>query len=34
MKYIAKPSLEEILEVDRLTKEYAHKLINELGGKL
>ena len=34
MKYIAKPTLEEILEVDRLTKEYAHKLINELGGKL
>ena len=34
MKYIAKPTLEEILEVDRLTKEYAHKLIKELGGKL
>ena len=33
MKYIAKPTLEEILEVDRLTKDYAHKLINELGGK-
>ncbi len=32
MKYIAKPTLEDILEVDRLTKEYSHKLINELGG--
>ena len=32
MRYIAKPSLEEILKVDQETKEYAHKLINKLGG--
>lgn len=34
MRYIAKPSLDDILKVDQETKEYAHKLINELGGKL
>lgn len=34
MEYIAKPTLDDILEVDKLTKEYAHKLIDELGGKL
>ena len=33
MRYIAKPSLEEILKVDEETKKYSHKLINELGGK-
>ncbi len=33
MRYIAKPSLEEILIVDQETKEYAHKLINKLGGE-
>ena len=32
MKYIANPSLEEILLVDRLTKEYSQKLIGEFGG--
>ena len=32
MKYIAEPTLEQILLVDKQTKEYAHKLINELGG--
>lgn len=32
MKYIANPTLEDILEVDRLTKDYSHKLIRELGG--
>ena len=34
MRYIAKPSLVDILKVDQETKDYAHKLINELGGKL
>ena len=34
MRYIAKPSLDDILKVDQETKDYAHKLINELGGKL
>lgn len=32
MKYIAKPTLEEILKIDQLCKAYAHKLISELGG--
>ncbi len=32
MKYIANPSLEDILLVDRLTKEYSQKLILEFGG--
>lgn len=32
MRYIAKPSLEDILKVDQEAKEYAHKLINKLGG--
>lgn len=34
MRYIAKPSLDDILKVDQETKDYAHKLISELGGKL
>ena len=32
MRYIAKPSLEEILKVDEETKSYSHKLIKEFGG--
>ena len=32
MRYIAKPSLDDVLKVDQETKEYAHKLISELGG--
>ena len=32
MRYIASPSLEEILKVDQETKAYSHKLIIELGG--
>ena len=33
MRYISSPSLEEILIVDKETREYAQKLIKELGGK-
>ena len=32
MRYVASPSLEEILKVDAETKAYAHKLIKQLGG--
>ena len=33
MKYIANPSLEEILKVDAETKAYSQKLVKELGGR-
>ena len=33
MRYIASPSLEDILVVDKETKEYSQKLIRQLGGK-
>lgn len=33
MRYIQNPSLDEILLVDKQTKDYAHSLIKQLGGK-
>ena len=33
MRYIAKPSLDEILKVDAETKAYSQKLIKQLGGR-